>query len=97
LEKSAEWPILEARKIPGGCRISFRRQAKSSENATVPDSRMKAKELPMDFIERIFHLSPDNGDGSLEAAILAVLALSLSLVALKVMHRRGRFSWRFRR
>jgi hypothetical protein len=51
----------------------------------------------MDFIERIFHLSPDNGDGSLEAAILAVLALSLSLVALRVMHRRGRFSWRFRR
>ena len=51
----------------------------------------------MDFIERIFHLSPDNGDGSLEAAILAVVAVLLSLIALTMIQQCLRFSLPSRR
>ena len=51
----------------------------------------------MDFIERMFHFYPDKSDGSLEAAILAVLASSLCVVALRAIQRRGRFPWRTRR
>jgi len=35
----------------------------------------------MDFIERIFGLSPDGGDGSLEVAILGGFVLVIVLVA----------------
>jgi hypothetical protein len=38
----------------------------------------------MDFIERIFHLSPDGGTGSLELAILlAVIAIPVTIVLLR--------------
>ena len=34
----------------------------------------------MDFIERLFGLSPDNGDGSTEILWLVVLALAIAAV-----------------
>lgn len=33
----------------------------------------------MDFIERLFGLSPDNGDGSTEILWLAVLAIAVAV------------------
>jgi LPXTG-motif cell wall-anchored protein len=33
----------------------------------------------MDFIERLFSLSPDNGDGSTEILWLAVLAIAVAV------------------
>jgi hypothetical protein len=41
----------------------------------------------MDFIERIFHVSPDGGTGSLELAIMLVLLVIPLAVAL---HRKKR-------
>jgi hypothetical protein len=38
----------------------------------------------VDFIERIFHLSPDNGNGSLEMTILIAILLP---IAIKVLSR----------
>ncbi len=35
----------------------------------------------MDFIERIFHVSPDNGDGTLETAFLVLSATCIVLIA----------------
>jgi hypothetical protein len=35
----------------------------------------------MDFIERLFGLSPDNGDGSTEILWLAVLAIAVAVFA----------------
>jgi hypothetical protein len=35
----------------------------------------------MDFIERIFGVSPDGGDGSLEAIILLAITVVLAMVA----------------
>ncbi|MBZ5585745.1 MAG: hypothetical protein LAQ30_26830 [Acidobacteriia bacterium] len=35
----------------------------------------------MDFIERIFHISPDGGSGATELLILAALALIVSVAA----------------
>ena len=46
----------------------------------------------MDFIERWFHLSPDNGSGSTEALYLGVLALLA--VAIVFRHRLGDFARR---
>jgi len=43
----------------------------------------------MDFIERIFHLSPDNGDGSFEAMLLLVLLLLVAF-AIRGFLRRSR-------
>ena len=37
----------------------------------------------MDFIERLFHVSPDGGDGSVEFLWLVVAALALSLALLR--------------
>lgn len=34
----------------------------------------------MDWIERLFHLSPDGGNGSLEVGIIAGAAVALALV-----------------
>lgn len=34
----------------------------------------------MDWIERVFHLSPDGGSGSLEVGIIAGAAVALALV-----------------
>jgi len=42
----------------------------------------------MDFIERLFGLSPDNGDGSTEVLWLAVLATVLVIGILIVRNRR---------
>lgn len=36
----------------------------------------------MDFIERIFHISPDNGNGTLEIAILIAVLLPGVIAAL---------------
>ena len=39
----------------------------------------------MDFIERIFHLSPDYGDGTLETLIvLAIVAVPIVVRALRI-------------
>jgi hypothetical protein len=44
----------------------------------------------MDFIERLFGLSPDNGDGSTEILWLAVLALAVGTWAyFRVQRRRA--------
>ena len=37
----------------------------------------------MNFIERLLHVSPDGGDGSLEVAAVAALALVVAAVALR--------------
>jgi hypothetical protein len=39
------------------------------------DESGAAEEEQMDWIERIFGISPDNGDGSAEAAIVATLCI----------------------
>ena len=45
----------------------------------------------MDFIERVFGLSPDNGDGSTEILWLVVLALVIaSVVYFRIQRRRLR-------
>jgi hypothetical protein len=41
----------------------------------------------MDFIERVFGLSPDGGNGSTEALILLAITLVLLLVAWRRQHR----------
>ena len=43
----------------------------------------------MDFIERFFGLSPDNGDGSTEIMWLVVLALVVAAVAYFRIQRRS--------
>lgn len=44
----------------------------------------------MDFIERIFHLAPDNGSGLLEAAILvAALVIPLAFAMLRTFRKRN--------
>lgn len=48
----------------------------------------------MDFIERIFHISPDNGNGTLEIAIL--IAVLLPGVIAAVWRRRLRDPSEFR-
>lgn len=42
----------------------------------------------MDFIERLFGLSPDNGDGSTEMLWLAVLAIAIASFAYFRLQRR---------
>jgi hypothetical protein len=43
----------------------------------------------MDFIERVFHISPDNGNGLTEAAILAALiAVVCAFFALRSYRKR---------
>jgi hypothetical protein len=45
----------------------------------------------MDFIEQLFGLSPDNGDGSTEILWLAVLAIVIaSFVYFRIQRRRAR-------
>ena len=45
----------------------------------------------MDFIERLFGLSPDNGDGSTEILWLVVLALAIgTYVYFRVRRRKAR-------
>jgi hypothetical protein len=45
----------------------------------------------MDFIERLFGFSPDNGDGSTEMLWLAVLAIGIaSFVYYRIQRRRAR-------
>ena len=45
----------------------------------------------MDFIERFFGLSPDNGDGSTEILWLVALALVIaSIVYFRIQRRRSR-------
>jgi hypothetical protein len=41
----------------------------------------------MDFIERIFGVSPDGGDGSAELIILGVFVLIAGFVAWRLLHR----------
>jgi len=42
----------------------------------------------MDFIERLFGLSPDNGDGSTEIMWLVALAVMIAAAVYWRMHRR---------
>jgi len=49
----------------------------------------------MDWIERIFHVSPDGGDGTLEAVYLAVAVLGV--VAFTFRGRLGRWARSHRR
>jgi hypothetical protein len=45
----------------------------------------------MDFIERLFGLSPDNGDGSTEILWLVVLAIAIAaFVYFRIQRRRAR-------
>jgi hypothetical protein len=45
----------------------------------------------MDFIERLFGISPDNGDGSTEILWLAVLAIVIaSFVYFRIQRRKTR-------
>jgi hypothetical protein len=44
----------------------------------------------VDFIERVFHVSPDNGDGTFE---LVLLMLVVAIVFVGLWRRRGR-RWR---
>jgi hypothetical protein len=44
----------------------------------------------MDFIERIFHLSPDHGDGSFEAMLVFALLFLVALALLRFRHRTRR-------
>ena len=45
----------------------------------------------MDFIERLFGISPDNGDGSTEMLWLAILAVGVaSYVFFRIQRRRAR-------
>jgi hypothetical protein len=44
----------------------------------------------MDFIERIFHISPDGGSGSLELAIiLVVMAVPVVSVVFRMLRKRA--------
>lgn len=43
----------------------------------------------MDFIERLFGLSPDNGDGSTEILWLAVLAIAVAVFVYVRLRRRS--------
>jgi hypothetical protein len=43
----------------------------------------------MDFIERMFGISPDGGDGSTELMIIAVLVLIAALVTWRWLSRRS--------
>ena len=44
----------------------------------------------MDFIERIFGVSPDGGDGSLEFMYLVGIVVAVTLIALALYGRRTR-------
>jgi hypothetical protein len=44
----------------------------------------------MDFIERIFGVSPDGGDGSLEFAYLTAVVVAVALVVYLLYRRRNR-------
>ena len=45
----------------------------------------------MDFIERLFGLSPDNGDGSTETLWLVVLAIAIAaFVYFRIQRRKAR-------
>ena len=44
----------------------------------------------MDFIERIFGVSPDGGDGSLEFMYLAGIVVAVTLIAWALYRRRIR-------
>jgi hypothetical protein len=45
----------------------------------------------MDFIERLFGISPDNGDGSTEMMWIAALAIVIaSFVYVRIQRRRAR-------
>jgi hypothetical protein len=50
---------------------------------------LRYKEENVDFIERIFHVAPDGGTGSLELAILLVLVI-FPLVVLMFRKNRAR-------
>lgn len=43
----------------------------------------------MDFIERIFHVSPDGGSGALEFVYVAILTTATALVVFRRRIRRG--------
>ena len=43
----------------------------------------------MDWIERVFHVSPDNGDGTLEALVIIVAVLA-AIVIIASLRRDGR-------
>ena len=43
----------------------------------------------MDWIERVFHVAPDGGNGSLEVAVVAGAAVALALVIASAITVRG--------
>jgi hypothetical protein len=45
----------------------------------------------MDFIERIFGISPDGGDGTLELALFVAPLLAIALVAIIRRRRQPKF------
>jgi hypothetical protein len=44
-----------------------------------PDLAGNQEETTLDWIERLFHVSPDGGSGSLEISIIAGAAVALAL------------------
>jgi hypothetical protein len=51
---------------------------------------LQPKEGALDFIERIFGVSPDGGDGSLEFLYVAGIVVAVAFVVRVLYHRRTR-------
>jgi hypothetical protein len=51
------------------------------------------EELEMDFIERLFGMSPDGGSGSLEFLLLAIPIAGIAYVIIRRSSNRQRNSW----
>jgi len=56
-------------------------------DAEIPDRAFKTMEIAMDFIEKLFGIAPDGGDGSLE--VLWVAAIATTIVAVAFRRRLG--------
>jgi hypothetical protein len=44
----------------------------------------------LDFIERYFHVAPDNGDGAIEGLLVILLIILIVAIALRLMIAKNR-------
>jgi hypothetical protein len=58
----------------------MRQESQSRDDAGVISKEEGDEEMPMDFIERIFGISPDGGSGSFELMLIVVPILCLVLL-----------------